>query len=192
MVSWASASAVEDGDHVVAVEGIVDFLAKTGANFRLVAIADGFQQHFLEAVAFKDFAKNVEHLALERLAHDSKFFEQAEIDITLAGFLGDEIPEVADLLLADAVDATEALFEAVWIPRQVVVHHEVGVLKVDAFTGSIRGDEDADFGVGAEERLGLAAVVAVDTTVNDDDGVVAAEHTGNFLRAGNSGCRGAR
>ena len=79
---------VEDGDYVVAVEGIVDFLAKTGANFRLVAVANGFQQHFLEAVAVKDFAQNVEHLSLERLAHHAKFFEQAEIDITLAGFLG--------------------------------------------------------------------------------------------------------
>ena len=129
---------------------------------------------------------------LKRLAHDSKFFEQAEIDIALAGFLGDEIPEVADLLLANAVDAPEALFEAVGIPRQVVVHHQVSVLKVDAFTGGIRGDEDADLWVGAEERLGLAAVVAVDATVNDDDGVVAAEHTGDLLRAGSSACRGAR
>ena len=88
---------------------------------------------------------------------------------------------MADLLLTNAMNATEALFEAIWIPRQVVVHHEVGVLKVDAFTGSIRGDEDPDFGVRAEECPGLPAVVTVDTTVNDDDGVVAAEHTGNFF-----------
>ena len=70
---------------MVAVEGIVDFLAKTGANLWLVAIADGFQQHFLEAVAVKDLAQDVKHLSLERLAHHSKFFEQVEIDITLAG-----------------------------------------------------------------------------------------------------------
>jgi preprotein translocase subunit YajC len=80
---------VEDGDHVVAVEGIVDFLAKTGANFRLVAIADGFQQHFLEAVALKDFAEDVKHLTFKRFAHHAKLFEQAKIDIALAGFLGD-------------------------------------------------------------------------------------------------------
>ena len=51
------------------------------------------------------------------------------------------------------MDAAEALFEAVRIPRQVVVDHQVGVLEVDAFTGGVGGDEDADLGVGAEERL---------------------------------------
>src|ERR1700686_3053225 len=79
------------------------------------------------------------------------------------------------------MDATKALFEAIWIPRQVVVHHEVSVLKVDAFTGSIRCDEDPDFGVRAEERLSPPAVVTMYTTVNDDNGVVAAQHTSNFF-----------
>ena len=79
------------------------------------------------------------------------------------------------------MDATEALFEPIWVPRQIVVHHKVSVLKVDAFTGRIRSDEDPDFGVRAEERLDLPAVITVNTTVNNDDGVVAAEHTGNFF-----------
>jgi hypothetical protein len=62
----------------------------------------------------------------------------------------------------------KALFKAVWIPRQVVVDHQVGVLKVDTFTSGIGGDEDANLGVRTKEGLGLAAVVAVDTTMNDD------------------------
>ena len=49
----------------------------------------------------------------ECLAFDAEFFEQAKIHVALAGFLGDEIPEVADLLLADTVDAPEALLKAV-------------------------------------------------------------------------------
>ena len=145
--------AVEDVAKCVAIEGVVDSLAETGANFRLVAVADGLEEQILEAVALEDFAKNVEDTAIERVALDAKFFEKPEIDIAFAGFLGDEIPEVADLLLADAVDAAEALFEAIRIPRQVVVHHQVGVLEVDAFTGGIGGDEDADFGVGTKDRL---------------------------------------
>ena len=72
--SWCSAEgkrlSIEDGDDMVSVEGVIDFLAKTGPNFRPVAITDGFQQHFLKAVAIKDFAQNVEHLSLERLAFD--------------------------------------------------------------------------------------------------------------------------
>jgi hypothetical protein len=32
-------------------------------------------------------------------------------------------------------------------PRQVAVHHEVSVLKIDPFTSGICSDEDPDFGV---------------------------------------------
>ena len=173
--------AVEDVAKCVAVEGVLDSLAKTGADFRLVAVADGLKEQVLEAVALEDFAENVEDAAIEGLALDAEFFEKPEIDIAFAGFLGDKIPKMADLLLADAVDATEALFEAVRIPRQVVVHHQVGVLKIDAFTGGIGGDENADFGVGAKERLNAAALVAVRAAVDGDDGVGVAEHAGNLL-----------
>ena len=144
--------AVEDGAQVVVVEGVLDALAEPGADVRLVAVADGLEQQVLEAGALEDFAEDVEDAAIERLALDPKFFKQPEIDITFAGFLGDKVPEVTDLLLVDAVDATEALFEAVRIPRQVVVDHQVGVLEVHAFAGGIGGDEDADIGVGAEQR----------------------------------------
>ena len=91
------------------------------------------QEQVLEADALEDFAKDVEDAAIERLALDAEFFKKPEKDIAFAGFLGDKIPEVTDLLLADAVDAAEALFEAVRIPRQVVVHHQVGVLEIHAF-----------------------------------------------------------
>jgi hypothetical protein len=154
---------------------------ETGANFRLVAVADGLQEQVLEADALENFAKNVEDAAIERGALDTPAFQKPEINITFAGFLGDEIPEVADLLLADAVDAAEALFEAVRIPRQVVIDHQVGVLKVDAFTGGVGGDQDANFGVGTKDRLNAAALIAVGAAVDGDDGVAVAQHSGNFL-----------
>ena len=103
------------------------------------------------------------------------------IDVAFAGLFGDEIPEVADLMLADAVDAPEALFEAVRIPRQVVVDHQVGVLKVDAFAGGIGRDQDADIGVGAEQRLEAAALIAMRAAVDGDDGVLVAKHAGDLL-----------
>ena len=70
-------------------------------------------QQVLEARLLEDFAEDVEDAALEGLALDFQLLEQAVIDIALAGFLGDKVPEVADLGLADAVDAAEALFEPV-------------------------------------------------------------------------------
>ena len=63
---------------MLAVEGIVDLLTETGANCRLIAIANGFEQHVLEAVALKYFAKDVKHLSLKCLTHYAKFFEQAK------------------------------------------------------------------------------------------------------------------
>ena len=43
------------------------------------------------------------------------------------------------------VDATLALLQAVWIPRQVVMHDRIEVLlQVDAFTQTVGGDEYAD------------------------------------------------
>ena len=73
-------------------------LAEPGADLRLVAVADGLKQQVLEARVLEDLAEDVEDAALERLALDFELFEQPVIDIAFAGFLGDEVPEVADLL----------------------------------------------------------------------------------------------
>ncbi len=103
--------AVEDGAQVVVVEGVLDALAEPGADVRLVAVADGLEQQVLEAGALEDFAKDVEDAAIERLALDPKFFQQPEIDLAFASFLGDKVPEVTNLLLVDTVDAAEALLD---------------------------------------------------------------------------------
>ena len=60
---------------------------------------------------------------------------------------------MADLGLADAVDAAEPLLEPVRVPRQVVVDHQVGALEVHALAGGVGGDQHAHVGVGAEELL---------------------------------------
>ena len=63
------------------------------------------------------------------------------VDIAFAGFLGNQIPEVADFGLADAVNTAKALLQAVRVPRQVVVDHQVGVLQVDTFAGRVGRDQ---------------------------------------------------
>ena len=184
--------AIKNVAKLVVIEGVLDALAETGAHFGLIAVTDGFKEQILEADALENFAKNVEDAAIEGFALDAEFFKKPEINITFAGFLGDKIPEVADFLLADAVDAAEALFEAVWIPRQVVVHHQVGVLKVDAFAGGIGGDENANFGVGTKNRLNAAALIAVGAAVDGDDGIRCCPALRRFSGGDSSACRGAR
>ena len=142
----------------------------------MVVVADGVEQEVLEAAFLEDFAEDVEDTAIEGFVDGFQLGEQAVIDLALAGLLGDEVPQVTDLVLADAVDAPEALFEAVRVPRQVVIDHEIGVLEVYAFPGGIGGEKDADFGVGAEKGLALAAFVAMHATVNGGDGVGRAEN----------------
>ncbi|MFN7871775.1 MAG: hypothetical protein ACK5QQ_06200 [Cyanobacteriota bacterium] len=46
---------------------------------------------------------------------------------------------MADLLLADPVDAPEALLQPVGVPGQVVIHHQVCPLQVHALPGRIVG-----------------------------------------------------
>ena len=122
-----------------------------------------------------ELAEHVEHLAAEGLAGFLDLVQEGAVDVALAGLLGDQVPEVADLGLADAVDAAEALFQAVGVPGQVVVDHEVGALEVDALAGGVGGEQDLDGDVVEEALLGLAAVLATQATVDDGDGVAAAE-----------------
>jgi hypothetical protein len=58
---------------------------------------------------FEDFAQNVEHATLQRFALDFELLQQAVVDIALAGFFSDEVPQMADFCLPDTVNAAEAL-----------------------------------------------------------------------------------
>ena len=73
---------------------------------------------------------------------------------------------MANLGLADAVDTSEALLQTIWIPRQVIVHHEMSPLEVDALACSIRSQENLDFRIMEETFLGLAAFLSPHTTMN--------------------------
>ena len=87
-------------------------------------------------------AEDVVDAAAERLALLLELLEQPPVHLALAGLFGDQVPHVADLGLADAVHAAEALLDAVGVPRQVVVDQQVGALEVDALAGGVGGDEE--------------------------------------------------
>jgi hypothetical protein len=172
--------AFEEFLDVAAVEGGVDAVREAGANLGQVVVTDGIEQEVLEALFLEHLTKNIEYASFECFVDGFQLDEQTMIDFALAGFLGHEVPEMTDLLLANAVDAPETLFETVRIPRQVVIDHEIGVLEVHAFTGSIGGEEDTGVGVGTEQGLPFAAFVAVRAAVNCDDCVGRAEDATDF------------
>ena len=121
-----------------------------------------------------------------------QLFEQRAVDVAFAGLLGDQVPEVADLGLADAVDAPEALLEPVGIPGQVVVDHQVGALEVDALAGGVGRQQDLHLGIVPEGFLRLHAFLAAHAAVDDDHGLRPPEQRRDPAVAGSSACRGAR
>jgi hypothetical protein len=77
---------------------------------------------------------------------------------------------MANLGLADPVDAAEALFQPVGIPWRVVIDHQMrAALKVHAFAGGIIGDHDTDNRVRIECGDGRAPGLAGNATMDHND-----------------------
>ena len=154
---------------LAAVERVLDDRGQAGAHLGLVAVADRLDQQVAQRPPLElELAEHVEDLAAERLARLLQLLQQRAVDVALAGLLGDQVPEVADLGLADAVDAAEALLEAVGVPRQVVVDHQVGALEVDALAGGVGGEQHLHLGVVLERLLRLQPLLAAHAAVDHD------------------------
>ena len=70
---------------------------ETGADLGLVAVADGLISKSLRLVPSKTSPRMSNTRPLRASLSICEFFEQAVIDVAFAGFLGDEVPEMADL-----------------------------------------------------------------------------------------------
>src|SRR6266542_851480 len=109
-----------------AVEGALHNLREPCTHLGQFPIAHGFDEEFAQGTPVEyDFAKDVEHLPAERLACLLQLLQERLIDLALTGFVRHQVPQVAHLGLPNAVNAPEALLDAVRVPGQVVVHHQV-------------------------------------------------------------------
>ena len=138
----------------------VDDLVHLRLHVGAFAVLDGVQQQVAQRGLGEGLAEDVEDLAAVGLAHLLELLQQSGEHLAFAGVRGDEVPEPADLFLADAVDATEALLDAVGVPRQVVVDHQVRGLKVEALTGGVGGQQDLAVAVLGELLGDLAPLAA--------------------------------
>ena len=103
------------------------------------AIPDGLDEQVPERAAPElELSEHIEDLAAQRVAGLFQLLEEAPVDIALTRLFGHEVPEVADLSLANTMDTPEALLQPVGVPWQVIIDHEVGALEVDTFAGGIR------------------------------------------------------
>ena len=85
-------------------------------------------------------------------------------------------------MLADAVDAPEALLDPVGVPREVVVDHQVRGLEVQALPGGVGGEQDLDVGVVGELLGDLPAVGAAHAAVDRLDRLGPAEQRSDPAR----------
>lgn len=113
--------------------------------------------------------EHVEDLSAERLPGLFQSLQKPPVDIALAGFFGHQVPQMADLRLADPMNATEALFEAVRVSGQVVIHHQVSTLQVDALSSDVGRQEHLHLRGVPERLLYSQPLLAPDTAVNDHD-----------------------
>ena len=82
---------------------------------------------------------------------------------------------MTDLGLLDSVDTAKALFDPVGIPGQVVVHHQVRALEIDALAGGVSRKQDLYLGVVQESLLRLLPIFASKPAVDHHDGFAASE-----------------
>ena len=139
--------AVEEVADMRFVKSRVNRLLQTSLNVGPIVVADGVQEQVPEAAFFKYIAEYVEDTAFEGFADRFEFGQKLVIHVALSGFLGNEIPQVADFVLSDAVDTSEALFHPVGIPGEVVVDHQVGVLEVHTFPSCVCCHKHADISI---------------------------------------------
>jgi len=163
---------------VTAVESLINDLEETSFDLGAVAVANRFQEQLPKRLVLKaQLPQDIENLAPKCLSLLVELLKEATIDLAFPRVLGDEVPEVANLGLTDPVNPAETLLQAIRVPGQVVVDHQVGALEVNPFTGGVRGDEDLHVLVMSERLLGLPALFAADPAVNGDEGLGPADES---------------
>ena len=151
-------------------------LREPRAHVGTLAVAHGLDEQFAQRFALEvHLAEHVENFSAERSTRLIQLLKQGVKHFAFTRFRGDEIPEVADFRLADAVDAAKPLLDAVRIPRQIVVHHQVRALEIDAFARGVGGEENLHVLVVAKCLLDFQPLLAPDTAVNDENRVGTSE-----------------
>src|SRR5579884_3121477 len=173
---------LKQGFQVVAVKRLVYHPREAGAHLWPVAVANSLYDQFAQRAALKlHLAQHVKDLAAQRITFLLQLAQQRGKYLTLACLGGDEVPEMADLCLPDAVNAPETLLQAVGVPGQVVVDHQVGALQVDALSGGIGRHQNLHLRVLRKGLLRPETLLAVQAAVNRDHRLIAPQHGTNAL-----------
>ena len=163
-------------------DALVDDLVHPRLDLGLLAVADRLDQQLAQRGVGERGAEHVEHLAAVRLALLLDLAEQPAKTSPSRVLSATRFHRRQTSLLADAVDAAEALLDPVRVPRQVVVDHQVGRLQVQTLAGGVGGEQDLAVGVLGELLGDRAAVRAADPAVDGHDRLGPAERDPDPLR----------
>ena len=164
------------------VKARVDDLIQSITYLLPVPVANRLDEKIAQRTVLEgEFAEHIKDLAMQCLTLLFQLVKEPLEHHALARLPAHEVPQVADLGLPDAVNTSEALFEAVRVPRQVIVDHEMCTLQVDALACRVGGDQDADFLILFEQFLDLAPIVAEHAAVDGDDRLLATEQGTDFI-----------
>ena len=166
---------------VFAVSQVVDDLMQAGLDLGPVTVPDRLDEQVAEPLLAEQLAQNVEDASAKGLPLQLDLFEEALVHVALARLFRQQVPEMADLGLPDAVNAPEPLFQTVWIPGQVVVDHQMRALKVDALAGGVGGQQDENVLVLFERLLGFGSLLAAHPAVNGDERLGSAKESAEPL-----------
>ena len=76
---------------------------------------------------------------------------------------------MADLGLANAVNSAKPLLDAIGIPGEIIVHHQVSTLKIDTFASGVGCKKHLHVWVMPEGFLRLHPFLAAHAAVDRDD-----------------------
>ena len=79
------------------------------------------------------------------------------------------------------MNTAKSLLDPIRIPRQIVVDHQIGVLKVDPFARCVRRDQEADRRIVSEFILDLQPFLAVYSAMDTADTVRLSCQSADFL-----------
>ena len=111
--------------------------------------------------------QDIEHFASKRIPFLLNLIEQALKDGAFTCLVGHQIPKPTHLGLANAVDAPKSLLDAIGIPRQIVVDHQVGHLKIHTFASGICGQKNGAIAVVGKFLHRLSPVFTLHSPVDE-------------------------
>ena len=125
-------------------EDIAQIVDAGGENPRRRSPFPTLHGEIFKGFAAFEVAKDEVELADYQLEHADLAGEEVD-DVGLDGFVAAQVEDGHILVLAEAVQAADALLDAHGVPRQVVVDQLVAELEIAALGAAFGADHDTDF-----------------------------------------------